>query len=74
MITVELGDYFSWKGQVVKCHAINTGQKAICFMIDKVVKCPDCGASHVIQQPVEIIEQSPLFQENAKPLQTAKVL
>lgn len=70
MYTVKLGDYFIWGDQVVKCNAINPGQKAISFVIKEPMICPDCGHRFEIEKAIEIIEGSPLFQENVKPVPT----
>lgn len=70
MITAELGDYFMWSDQVVKVHAINPGSKAICFMVKEPMVCPDCGKIFQIEKEFSVIESSPLFQENAKPIPT----
>lgn len=72
MKTAELGDYFLWKGEVVKVHAINPGKKAICFTVKERVHCPSCGDFHLIDRQMSVIEGSPQFQENALPLTTIK--
>lgn len=70
MKKAELGDYFMWHGQMVKVEWINTGQKAIGFTYKEPTVCPHCGGVHEITQNASIIEQSPLFQENATAIKT----
>ena len=68
MKTAELGDYFEWDGQIVKCEWINEGSKSIGFVIKE--ECPHCGGD--IRTAMNVIESSPQFQDRAKPIKSIK--
>ena len=65
MKTCELGDILYWKGELHKVIGRIDLPAVILENIER--KCPECGR---IQST--IIEQSPLFQENAEPVKTIK--
>ena len=67
---VELGDYFEWNGQIVKCEWINEGSRSIGFVTKE--PCPCCGEELTVSN--NHIESSPNFQKEAKPIQTIKSL
>lgn len=64
--TVKLGDYFEWEGQIVECKWITGNARAIGFTVKK--PCPHCG--ELLEQSMNVIESSPLFQNTANPIQT----
>ncbi len=67
MITAELGDYLLWKDKLHRVDIIANG-KMIGMRPIPCVPCPTCG-----EEPFfEVLEDSPLFQENAKPVETIK--
>lgn len=68
LLKAQLDDYFLWKGVLVKVVYINEGKRSIGFEAVVSTVCPTCHQS--IQY--DIIEDSPLFQENAKPINTIK--
>lgn len=69
MKTANLGDYLFYDGALVKVIAINPGKKAIVMESLADELCPHCNKS-LGKKQIEIIEDSPLFQDNAKPIQT----
>jgi len=73
MITAKLGDYFLWMGKIVKVEWINMGNKSIGFKTTKTVKCPHCEREHEIEDHNDVIESSPQFQKNAKPINTITI-
>jgi hypothetical protein len=73
MKTAELGDYFLWKGQLVKVGWINRGSKSIGFKFKREIHCPECGHLHLVDDSADVIEDSPLFQENAQPITSIKI-
>lgn len=70
MKTVKLGDVFLWKGQLVEAKWMNQGHPAIGFVTMETVRCPHCGENHEVAASHEVIISSPLFQQNAEPVQT----
>lgn len=64
-----LEDYFLWNGKLVKVVGINEGHRSILFQELEPCKCPHCGGPLENEQ-YHVIEGSPLFQENAKPIST----
>lgn len=69
MKVANLGDYFLWMGQVVKCQWLGFGEKTIGFKVTKVIEC-DCGRKHTYEEGYDVVESSPMFQENAEPIKT----
>lgn len=64
----KLGDVFYWKGQMVKVVA--TANEPTVFMETmENQKCPHCDGD-IGKHQFGIIPTSPLFQENAEPIQT----
>jgi len=64
--------FFYWKDKLVKIIYINTGMKSIGFeSVEEKdgVRCSHCG-EFVMPERYDVIEDSPLFQENAKPVDT----
>lgn len=70
MKTAKLGDYFLWMGKIAQVVAINEGHKAIIFSTNETCTCPHCGKEFEDEAQINIIESSPLFQENAQPIST----
>lgn len=64
----ELQDYFLWEGKLCQVISINRGDKSIGFKEVGSKPCPTCGE----EKWYDVIESSPLFQENAKPINTIK--
>lgn len=73
MKTANLGDYFKWKGQIVLCQWLGLGQKTIGFIVKRKVTCPHCKGEHEIEEGYDVVESSPLFQENAEPIKTITI-
>lgn len=65
MKKAELGDYFEWDGTLVKVIGIAHG-KMVIFEEVNGQKCECCGLKNV----GHVMEDSPIFQENAQPLKT----
>jgi len=71
MKTAEPNDIIDWCGRLYKVIGLNPGHKAVAMeSIDDNV-CPHCGGV-IGKDRMEIIESSPLFQENAEPIKTIK--
>lgn len=64
----KLSDYFFWKGKMAKVIGI-AESKTIIFEMLESNKCPKCGEDLGVNQ-ISMIPTSPLFQENAEPIQT----
>ena len=56
-VVIETGDFFLWKGKLVKIVCIES------------CKCPHCGGD-LGKEQFSVIPTSPLFQQNAEPLPT----
>lgn len=72
MKTANLGEYFLWRGEITRVDSINNGHKSICFNTKKQVQCPHCKESHEVDDWMDIIESSPMFQEGAEPIKSIK--
>jgi hypothetical protein len=70
MITAQLGDLFYYDGQLMKVVGINEGNRSIIFEPINSENCPFCGE----KKQYNVIEQSPNFQQNAKPVDTIRSL
>ena len=68
MKKANLGDIFLYQCKLVEVVAINEGHRSIVFQEINPKRCECCGE---IKQ-YDIIESSPLFQENSEPIQTIK--
>lgn len=66
MKRADLGAIFRYNGELVEVFAINDGRRAVVFKPLNKPPCPTCGHDHRI----ELIESSPLFQDNAEPVET----
>jgi hypothetical protein len=66
MITAKLNDIFYYNCELVEVVAINEGHRSIIFQPLIAERCPCCGE---IKQ-YNVIEQSPNFQNGAKPVPT----
>lgn len=64
----KLGDFFLWKGEIAKVIG-ETNSRTIIFEMLDPKKCPHCGEVVEVHQ-INMIPTSPLFQENAEPIQT----
>lgn len=71
MIKAELNDYLEWEGRIYQVKWINPGSRSIGAESIDQSKCPHCGGD-IGKDTFDMIESSPLFQENAKPIQTIK--
>lgn len=67
MKQAKLNDLFLWKGELVKVVGIAIG-KTIIFEKVGEKECECCG----MKFEYNVLEQSPLFQENADPVKTIK--
>lgn len=56
-----------WKNELVKVVAIGTG-KTIHMQPINAERCRSCGHT----PEITVLEQSPLFQDNAEPVETLK--
>ena len=70
MKTAQLGDYFDWNGQIVRVEWMSEGKKSIGFKVKTMVTCPHCKEQHEIIEGYDVIESSPMFQENANPIKS----
>lgn len=70
MILHKLGDYLLWKGELAKIVCA-TDKPTVTVELLEDKKCPHCNGS-IGKDQIDVIVQSPLFQENAKPLQAIK--
>lgn len=68
MKTANLRDIFEYEGHLVRVEWINLGQKSIGFVPVDAKPCPCCG----VTKHWDVIESSPDFQNNAKPVSTIK--
>ena len=59
------GSIFKWKGEVMEVVGISEG-RVIYFRPIKAEPCEHCGEI----KEIAIVEASPLFQENAEPVDT----
>lgn len=64
----KLGDYLLWKGELAKVVYESTG-RTVGIELIKDHKCPHCNES-LGKKQIEMIPESPLFQDNAEALQT----
>lgn len=71
MKTAKLNDYLEWNGRLYQVRWTNSGNKSIGMMSLDRNKCPHCGHD-VEYDSMDVIESSPLFQENAMPIKTIK--
>ncbi len=65
MKTAKLGDHLLWKNELIRVESIAEG-KMIGMRPVLAKPCPTCGREEFI----EVLEDSPLFQENAEPIKT----
>lgn len=65
----KLQDYFLWDGELVQVVSINTGHRSIGFRSVKERFCPNCDHKLDVEW-FDVIEDSPLFKEKAKPINT----
>lgn len=63
----KLGDYLLWKGQLAKI-VYETDRRTVGIEIQENCKCPHCDGD-LGKEQINIIPTSPLFQQNAEPLQ-----
>jgi len=63
----KLGDHLLWKGQLAKV-VYETDQRTVGIELFESCKCPHCDGD-LGKEQIDIIPTSPLFQENAEPLQ-----
>ena len=68
MKTPSLGDYLLWKGKIAKIVCTSDKPTVTIEMLEDK-KCPHCNGS-LGKEQIDVIVQSPLFKENAKPVQT----
>ncbi len=67
-----LSAIFKWKGKLVKVIGVNEGHRSIIMEYidekDSDLICGHCG--HPVNHHFDVIESSPLFQENAEKIET----
>ncbi len=68
MKRAQLEDVFEFEGQLVQVKWINEGHRSIGFIPINAKPCPCCGET----KSWDIIEISPLFQDNVKSVSTIK--
>lgn len=68
MKTIKLGDFIFWKGKLAKavtmCDLPQVGLE-----MQEENKCPHCLGT-LKKEHIQVVIQSPLFQENAEPIPT----
>ena len=69
MKIAKLNDIINWYDRLYKVKWINPGSKSIGMVSLDKNKCPHCKCE-LEYDIVDMIEASPLFQENAKPVNT----
>ena len=70
MVKGELGDLFIWKGKLARIVGI-CNEKVVIVEYLEHSRCPRCNHD-LGAESFPVIESSPLFQENAKPIKTIK--
>ncbi len=65
-----LCDYLLWKGKVAKIVCTSDKPTVTIEMLEDK-KCPHCNES-LGKEQIDVIVQSPLFQENAEALKTIR--
>jgi len=68
MENAKLGDYLLWEGKLARI-VYETSQRTVGIELIEDCSCPHCGES-LGKKQIDVIPTSPLFQENAQPLQT----
>lgn len=68
MKTANVEDILKWKGELVQVRATSTGKVIYMRPLADTEPCGVCG--HATEYAV--VEASPLFQQNAKPIDTLK--
>ena len=68
MKTAKLYDYLMWKGKLAQVVGI-ADRKSVIIELKEKNLCPHCSGDLGFQQ-IQVIESSPLFQENAEPINT----
>ena len=63
-----LGTIFRYRGVLCEVLKINEGHRSLIFKPVGADPCPTCGYDH----RTELIETSPLFQEDAEPVETVQ--
>lgn len=71
MKTVKLGDFFLWKGKLAKIIC-KSDQPTVGIEMVEPEKCPHCNGILGHHQ-FNIIPTSPLFQQDAEPIQTISI-
>ena len=69
MKTPKLEDYILWKGQPAKIVGLSDGPQAT-IEIQESERCRNCKSERIFFRQFQVIIASPLFQENAMPIQT----
>lgn len=64
----KLGDYILWEGQLAKV-VYETSLRTVGIELINDCRCPHCNGNLGNKQ-INVIPSSPLFQDNAQPLQT----
>jgi len=67
MKTPKLGDHLLWEGKLAKV-VYETNRNTVGIELLENSKCPHCNGD-LGKKQINIIPTSPLFQENAEPLQ-----
>lgn len=65
-----LQDFLLWKGKLARVIGLCDRPTVIIEMIEPT-KCPHCGGE-IGREQVDVVIESPLFQENAEAIQTIK--
>jgi hypothetical protein len=68
MKTANLGDFLFWKGKLAKIISVTT-RRSVGIEIQDPERCPHCNGE-LERKQFDVIPESPLFQENAEPVQT----
>lgn len=68
MKAASLGDYLLWKGHPAKVIGQTSSPQVVIELLENH-KCRHCNGD-LGKEQINVIVSSPLFQENAKPMQT----
>ena len=70
MRDASLGDYLLWNDKPAKIIGESSSRQVIIELLEDR-KCPHCDEA-IGKEQISVIVSSPLYQENAKPMQTIR--
>ncbi len=69
MKKVKTNDIFYWKGNLARVIGYTSGRTFISIEMLDPDRCPHCHG-YLEKRQFDVVEGSPLFEENAKPVET----